>query len=73
MSGVHPVHVRAVDGGGCATPCPGVEGLRVVAASVLPKQITGNPNGPIIMIAEKAADLILNRPPLPPAEFSTSN
>lgn len=51
----------------------GVEGLRVVAASVLPKQITGNPNGPIIMIVEKAADLILNRPPLPPAEFSMSN
>lgn len=47
----------------------GVDGLRVVDASAMPCVTNGNIYAPVMMLAEKAADLIAGNTPLPPQEI----
>jgi choline dehydrogenase len=68
----HPTGTCAMGGAADAVCDPelrvrGVEGLRVVDASVMPATPRGNTNGPTIAVAERAADLIRGTTPLPAA------
>ena len=69
---LHPSCTAAMGTGPMAVVDPltmrvrGTEGLRVVDASVMPYVTNGNIYAPVMMLAEKAADLILGNTPLPP-------
>jgi choline dehydrogenase len=69
---LHPSCTCAMGTGAQAVTDPssllvhGVSGLRVVDASVMPYVTNGNIYAPVMMLAEKAADLITGNTPLPP-------
>ena len=47
----------------------GIAGLRVVDAAIFPRMVGGNSNAGVVMVAEKAADMILGKAPPPPIDL----
>ncbi len=54
------------------TKVHGIQGLRVVDSSIFPTIPNGNLNAPTIMVAERAADLIQGKEPLPPSQVAVT-
>jgi choline dehydrogenase len=72
----HPVSTCRMGSDAAAVVDPqlrvvGLDNLRVADASVFPSIIGGNTNAAVVMIAEKACDMILGRPPPAPETFNT--
>ena len=70
----HPAGTCRIGGDSASVVDPefrlrGLAGLRIVDASVIPAPIGGNINAAVTMFAEKAADIVRGRPPLPPAKL----
>jgi choline dehydrogenase-like flavoprotein len=67
----HPASTCAIGQDGVLDPdlkVHGIEGLRVCDASAMPDLVSAHINACVLMMAEKGADLIRGRPPLPSAE-----
>ncbi|OZM81927.1 choline dehydrogenase [Pseudonocardia sp. MH-G8] len=79
QTGLHPVGTAAMglDDESVVDPrtmrVHGTQGLRVVDASVMPVLPNANTYGPTVMIAERAADLLLGNTPLPPRPWGSAS